>query len=82
MGVARGALIERAADASFVGWIYRNPREGLYHGVWVVAGAILSSGLLFALWRRKPDRPFRPEDAGQRPVSLARPEPCDISQPG
>ncbi len=82
MGVARGTLVERAGDAAFVGWIYRNPREGLYHGVWVVAGAILSAGLLYALWRRKPDKPARPEDARQRPVSLARPEPCDISQPG
>ncbi len=34
------------------GWIYRNPRDGLYHGVWVAAGVVLSCGLLFTLWKR------------------------------
>jgi sodium transport system permease protein len=82
LGVARGALLERVGDASFVGWIYRNPTEGLYHGTWVVAGAILSSGLLYALWKRKAEPLARPEDTAQRPVSLAQREPCDISQPG
>jgi sodium transport system permease protein len=82
MGVARGALIERGGDASFVGWIYRNPSEGLYHVIWVVAGAILSAGLLYALWKQKPDPLLRPEDPVQRPVSLAQRERCDVSQPG
>jgi sodium transport system permease protein len=82
MGVARGLLIERAGDAAVVGWIYRNPREGLYHVVWVVAGAILSVGLLYALWKRKLEPMAAPDEAGERPVSLAQREPCDISQPG
>lgn len=82
MGVMRGTLIQRAGDASWLGWIYRNPHDGLYHVVWVVAGAIVSARLLYALWRRKPNEPARPEDADRPPVSVAQPEPMDISQPG
>jgi sodium transport system permease protein len=82
MGVTRGLLIERAGDAAVVGWIYRNPGAGLYHVIWVAAGAILSSGLLFVLWKRTPDPLERPEESGPRPVSLAHHEPRDVSQPG
>jgi sodium transport system permease protein len=81
MGVARGVLIERVGEASFVGWIYRNPRDGLYHGVWVALGVVLSCGLLYSLWKRKSD-PTGDAEPGPRRVAPAPHAPCDISQPG
>jgi sodium transport system permease protein len=81
MGVARGILIEQAGGASFVGWIYRNPREGLYHGTWLALGVILSCGLLYSLWKRKPDSAVDVEP-GPRLVASAGREPCDLSRPG
>jgi sodium transport system permease protein len=81
MGVARGVLIEQAGGASFVGWIYRNPRDGLYHGAWVALGVVLSCGLLYSLWKRKPD-PTGYAEPGPRLVAPAPHAPCDISQPG
>ncbi len=37
----------------FVGWIYRNPAEGLYHEAWVGGSVLLSSLLLYRLWKLK-----------------------------
>ena len=62
MAVARGESCSsrRRGDSSVVGWIYRNPADGLYHGVWVVAGVLLSCGLLYSLWKRDRGRPGWP----------------------
>jgi sodium transport system permease protein len=81
MGVARGVLIERAGEASFLGWIYRNPRDGLYHGVWLALGVILSCGLLYSLWKRKPGW-AGDADPGPRLADPNGRGPGDISQPG
>jgi sodium transport system permease protein len=37
----------------YVGWIYRNPAEGLYHEAWVGGSVLLSSLLLYRLWKLK-----------------------------
>jgi sodium transport system permease protein len=81
MGVARGILLEKAGDAPIVGWIYRDPSDGLYHGGWVALGVVLSCGLLYSLWKRKPV-PVGEAEAGPVPVDSAEREPCEISQPG
>src|SRR5262249_11489354 len=81
MGVARGILLEKAGDAPIVGWIYRSPSDGLYHGGWVALGVVLSCGLLYSLWKRKPV-PVGEAEAGPVPVDSAESEPCEVSQPG
>jgi sodium transport system permease protein len=81
MGVARGYLLERAGEAPFVGWIYRDPRDGLYHGGWVAVGAILSCGLLYSLWKRKPESTDEPEPGPSLVAPVGRAA-RDISQPG
>ncbi len=63
IGVGRGFVLERAGDAAWVGWIYRSPVEGLYHGAWVALGASVSCGLLYLLWKRWPG-PIGEADAG------------------
>ena len=68
IAVVRGELLAKAGDSSVVAWIYRNPRDGLYHGIWVAAGVILSSGLLYWLWKRDRGRPVWPADERPRPV--------------
>src|SRR5262249_56391047 len=40
MGVARGFWLGGAGQSPIVGWIYRNPSEGLYHGVWLALGLV------------------------------------------
>jgi sodium transport system permease protein len=32
-------------------WVYRNPADGLYHGGWIAASAVVSPLLLYILWR-------------------------------
>jgi sodium transport system permease protein len=81
MGVGRGFLLENAGDAAFIGWIYRNPSDGLYHGVWVALGAVLSCGLLYSLWRRKPE-PAGEFEADPSPVELSDLERREMAQPG
>jgi sodium transport system permease protein len=52
--VALGYLADRSAAGSLAGWLYRDPAEGLYHGAWIAASVLLSSSLLYGLWRSKP----------------------------
>jgi sodium transport system permease protein len=68
MAVSRGYWIEHGAEGTIAGWIYRNPRDGLYHGTWVAAGLVLSCALLYSLWRRDRGRPGRPAEADSPPA--------------
>jgi sodium transport system permease protein len=81
-GVTRGFLIERPGADRVVGWIYRNPAEGLYHWWWVAVCAVLSAFLLYDLWKRNRDRTSGPIEEEQPSVAPAYLEPCDTSQPG
>jgi sodium transport system permease protein len=53
LAVSLAHLLATPSLASVVPWIYRNPAEGLYHGPWVAGSVLLSSGLLFYLWKLK-----------------------------
>jgi sodium transport system permease protein len=75
MGVVRGFWLEKAGDSAAVGWIYRNPADGLYHWTWVALGVVLSGGLLYSLWKRKPEPTGEAEDIG-RPVGISACEPA------
>src|SRR5262249_56761953 len=81
MGVAGGFWLGGAGQSPIVGWIYRNPSEGLYHVVWLALGLVLSCGLLYSLWKRKPDAADETE-ADPRHVESSDREPCDVAQPG
>ena len=53
--VALGSVVHAPWAAPMMPWIYRNPEDGLYHGRWIVASALVSVALLFVLWRFKSD---------------------------
>jgi sodium transport system permease protein len=81
MAVSRGYWIEGPAGRTIAGWIYRNPREGLYHGIWLAAGVAFSTGLLYTLWKRHRGRtgwPFEPD----LPAVDATGFPIDATSPG
>ena len=59
MAVALGSIVDASWAAAVVPWIYRNPAEGLYHRHWIVVSVLLSGGLLYSLWKRKPVRFYR-----------------------
>ncbi len=71
IGVARGYLIVNSAEGSVASWIYRKPSEGLYHGGWIVAGALLSAGLLYLLYKSKSAPPANLLEDGARPAHSA-----------
>ena len=54
-GVALGTVVTAPWAQGVLPWIYRNPDEGLYHGGWVAASAVISSCLLYLLWKKKPE---------------------------
>ncbi len=81
IAVSRGYWIESPAGAPIAGWIYRNPREGLYHGVWLAAGVVFSCGLLYALWKRDRGRHGWPVEPDSEPVD-ATACPIDAMTPG
>jgi sodium transport system permease protein len=81
MGVARGFWLERAGDSGLIGWIYRNPGDGLYHWIWVALGVVLSGGLLYSLWKRKPESTGETEDIA-RPVGSPACEPAALPGQG
>jgi sodium transport system permease protein len=56
LAVTQGARISRLESAGLVSWLYRNAAEGLYHGIWIALGVLVSAILLFYLW--KVDRPY------------------------
>jgi sodium transport system permease protein len=46
-------LVQAPWAAPILSWIYRNPADGLYHGPWVAGSVVLSSCLLYYLWKLK-----------------------------
>ncbi len=61
IAVTFSARIRGGEGGAIAGWLYRDPAEGRYHVVWVVAGAIVSCGLLYVLWSRDRGRTDEPE---------------------
>jgi sodium transport system permease protein len=55
--VSQAQVIHAPWAARIVPWIYRNPAEGLYHGLWIVVSVLLSGLMLFSLLKMKLDRP-------------------------
>jgi len=67
--VSAPRLIHAPWAAHIIPWIYRNPEQELYHGLWIVA-SVLSSGLmLFKLWKMEPDRAGRAAPSEAVPVA-------------
>jgi sodium transport system permease protein len=60
LAVTQGRWIGGLEAAGLSSWLFRNPAEGLYHGVWLVLSLVCSTLLFFYLW--KIDRPKRMED--------------------
>jgi sodium transport system permease protein len=57
LAMTQGQWIGRLESAGLASWLYRNPAEGLYHGIWVALSLLVSSLLFLYLW--KVDRPDR-----------------------
>jgi sodium transport system permease protein len=55
-GVLLGVVVSSPWAGPILDWIYRNPEEGLYHGGWIAASAVVSPLLLYYLWSAKFDR--------------------------
>jgi sodium transport system permease protein len=66
--VALSTVIHAPWAVPIMPWVYRNPEEGLYHVHWVAASAILSSVLLFILWKSKPEDVDRHANLAVEPV--------------
>lgn len=49
-----GVAIAGEIGGGFMKWVFREPREGLYHGPWLIVGTILTVTLLIVLYRMKP----------------------------
>ncbi|HKI18914.1 MAG TPA: type II CAAX endopeptidase family protein, partial [Isosphaeraceae bacterium] len=64
LAVSLGSLASDPRARSIVPWIYRNPAEGLYHVIWIVASVLFSGLLLVHLWNLKLDRPGRSAPPG------------------
>jgi len=60
IAVSHGWLLTAPWSGSVVPWIYRNPAEGLYHGVWIAASVLFSGLLMFHLWKLKFEQRGRP----------------------
>jgi sodium transport system permease protein len=57
LAVTQAARISRLESAGLVPWLYRNPAEGLYHGIWIALSVLVSALLLLYLWQvDRPDR--------------------------
>ena len=72
LAIALGAWAASKAMGPVASWLYRDPKQGLYHGGLVVAGALASGVLLYLLWAG--DRPTG-EGEGRpalEPETLAR----------
>ncbi len=48
--VLLGYVVSSGRAGPILDWIYRNPADGLYHGGWIAASAIVSPLLLYYLW--------------------------------
>lgn len=53
LAVLLAQVVTAPTAGSIVGWLYRNRAEGLYHEAWVVLSVVLSSWLLYHLWKLK-----------------------------
>jgi sodium transport system permease protein len=72
LAIALGAWTASKAMGPLASWLYRDPKQGLYHGGLVVAGVAASGVLLYLLWaggRPKGEGEGRP---ALEPESLAR----------
>jgi sodium transport system permease protein len=49
--VVQGGWISRLESLGMASWLYRNPAEGLYHGVWTALSLLISALLFFYLWK-------------------------------
>lgn len=49
--IGMGRWIKWLQDAGLVGWIYREPDEGLYHWVWIILGTAIAVALFADLWK-------------------------------
>ncbi len=54
--VLLGFVVASGRASSVLDWIYRNPADGLYHGGWIVASAVVSPLLLYYLARPRIQR--------------------------
>jgi sodium transport system permease protein len=70
-GVSLSRFTHASWAAPIVPWIYRNPEQGLYHGLWIVASVLLSGLMLFSLWKVDLDRPGRLASSSTGPVAPA-----------
>ncbi len=55
LAVALGVAVHATWAAGVVPWIYRNADDGLYHKQWIVLSVLVSSMLLYFLWKWKPE---------------------------
>jgi sodium transport system permease protein len=62
IAVAQASWIEGLEQAGLAFWLYRDPGEGLYHGVWIALSGVVTALLFVYLW--KVDRPARADDPG------------------
>ncbi len=69
IAVARGYLLESPTVGAVASWVYRDPANGLYHGVWIAASVVLSGLLLFFLWKWKPGPKGDPVEFQPKPVA-------------
>jgi sodium transport system permease protein len=60
LAVTQGRWAGGLESAGLSSWLFRNPAEGLYHGVWLALSLVCSTLLFIYLW--KIDRPDRTED--------------------
>jgi sodium transport system permease protein len=67
MAIAQASWIGALESAGLASWLYRNPAEGLYHGIWVALSGVVSALLFIYLW--KVDRTDRADDPGAAPAS-------------
>jgi sodium transport system permease protein len=51
LAMAMGYLTEQPGGQAIAAWLYRDPKEHLYHEGLVVVGALISVYLLYRLWR-------------------------------
>jgi sodium transport system permease protein len=51
LGVTMATLVASSAQRSIGTWLYRYPKEQLYHWWWVALGALISALLLAWLWK-------------------------------
>jgi sodium transport system permease protein len=51
--ITQGERIRLLTSSGWAPWIYRNSADGLYHGIWIVLSLLISTLLLFHVWKEK-----------------------------